>query len=234
MTALSVLLGAAPSRWTDARRRLAWTGRYVAEPDRALCVERGRERFMNDAPDRERVAQCGCGRLKVRVRGEPSVVAACHCDFCRKQSGSAFRVSSFFGEDQILEITGDSNVYNGLEIDGVGLDGNDEYGTAYHFCGTCGSTVYWVTNLIPGFLASQWGASSIPDSRHRPRSFGPSSATTGCLRSLTPSHTNTSGPCRRRCDGGAHRTRKAIRTRQNCRTGARVTPLNRAVCADVR
>ena len=100
----------------------------------------------------ERIAQCGCGRLKVRVQGEPLFVAACHCDFCQKHTGSAFRVSSFFGEDQIVEITGDPNVYNGLEIDGVGLDGSDEYGTAFHFCGTCGSTVYWITDLMPGSL----------------------------------------------------------------------------------
>ena len=39
-----------------------------------------------------------------------------HCDFCQKHTGSAFRVSSFFGEDQISENTGDPNVYKGLEI----------------------------------------------------------------------------------------------------------------------
>jgi hypothetical protein len=113
---------------------------------------------MNDAPDRERVAQCGCGRLKVRVRGEPSVVAACHCDFCQKQSGSAFRVSSFFGEDQILEITGDSNVYNGLEIDGVGIDGSDENSVSFYFCRTCGATVYWISDLMPGHVGIAVGS----------------------------------------------------------------------------
>jgi hypothetical protein len=60
---------------------------------------------MGEAHDGERIAQCGCGRLKVRVGGEPLVVARCHCDFCQEHTGSAFRVSSFFGEDQILEIT---------------------------------------------------------------------------------------------------------------------------------
>src|SRR5262245_35666902 len=97
----------------------------------------------------ERIAQCGCGRLNVRVRGEPLMVARCHCDFCQKHTGSAFRMSSIFREDQILEITGQPHVYNGLEIDGVGLDGSSENGVAYHFCGTCGSTVYWIWE--PGF-----------------------------------------------------------------------------------
>ena len=113
---------------------------------------------MDDAHDDERVAECGCGRLKVRVRGEPQFVAVCHCDFCQKQTGSAFRLSSFFADDQIVEIAGDPVVFNGLEIDGVGLDGSDEFGTTYHFCGTCGSTVYWRTDLMTGFLGIAVGS----------------------------------------------------------------------------
>jgi len=112
---------------------------------------------MGEAQPGERIAQCGCGRVQVRVGGEPRFVGACHCDFCQKQTGSAFRVSSFFADDQVLEIMGEPNVYNGLEIDGVGIDGSDEYGTAYHFCGTCGSTVYWITDLLPGFVGISVG-----------------------------------------------------------------------------
>jgi hypothetical protein len=98
----------------------------------------------------ERIAQCGCGRLQVRVRGEPLFVAACHCDFCQKQTGSVVQVVAYFGDDQILEITGASNVYNGLEIDGVGIAGSDEIGASLHFCRTCGSTVYRLVNVMPG------------------------------------------------------------------------------------
>jgi hypothetical protein len=111
----------------------------------------------------ERIAQCGCGRLKVRVRGEPLFVGACHCDFCQKHTGSAFRLSSFFGQDQIMEITGDPNTYNGLEIDGVGITGSDEYGATYYFCGTCGSTVYWLTDQIPGAYGIAVGSFVDPD-----------------------------------------------------------------------
>jgi hypothetical protein len=105
---------------------------------------------LGEAQGDERIAQCGCGRLQVRVRGQAQVVAVCHCDFCQKHTGSVFRVSSWFADDQVLEIIGDPKVYNGLEIDGVGLDGSDEVGTSYHFCGTCGSTVYWLTDLMTG------------------------------------------------------------------------------------
>ena len=84
---------------------------------------------------------------------------ACHCDFCQKHTGSAFRLSSFFGEDQIIEITGDSSTFNGLEIDGVGIAGSDEFGSTFYFCGTCGSTVYWLSDVVPRLpMASQGGS----------------------------------------------------------------------------
>jgi hypothetical protein len=38
--------------------------------------------------------------------GEPLGVARCHRDFCQTHTGSAFRVSSFFAEDQVLEEAG--------------------------------------------------------------------------------------------------------------------------------
>jgi len=111
----------------------------------------------------ERTAQCGCGRLKVRVRGEPLFVGACYCDFCQKHTGSAFRLSSFFREDQIIEITGDPSAYNGLEIDGVGIDGSDEVGCTFYFCGTCGSTVYWLSDVVPGSYGISGGSFVDPD-----------------------------------------------------------------------
>jgi hypothetical protein len=98
----------------------------------------------------ERIAQCGCGRVKVRVTGEPLFVAACHCDFCQKQTGSVVQVMSYFRGDQVVEIIGEPRVYNGLEIDGVGLAGSDEHSISLHFCGTCGSTVYRVASQMPG------------------------------------------------------------------------------------
>ena len=47
-----------------------------------------------------------------------------------------------FAAGENLEISGDTKVYNGLETDGVGNSDGD--GISYHFCMTCGSTVYWI------------------------------------------------------------------------------------------
>jgi len=95
-----------------------------------------------------RIAQCGCGRLRVEVSGEPRVVAVCHCDFCQKRTGSVFQVGAYFTEEQFVRITGDVHSYNGLEVDGVAA-ANGKSGT-YWFCPTCGSTVFW--DAGPGSL----------------------------------------------------------------------------------
>jgi hypothetical protein len=89
-----------------------------------------------------RTAQCACGRVKVTVKGEPLLVLNCHCDFCQKRSGNVFIASAHFAEEQIVGITGQTTVYNGLIVDGVGAVGVPG-GIDYHFCWTCGSTLYW-------------------------------------------------------------------------------------------
>ena len=95
-----------------------------------------------------RTGQCGCGRVQVTVEGEPVLVAACHCDFCQQRTGSPFGVQAFFSEDQRVETCGETKVYNGLEVDGI----NSAAGKPidYHFCPTCGSTVYWTVEGQPG------------------------------------------------------------------------------------
>ena len=70
------------------------------------------------------------------------LVSICHCDFCQKRTGSVFQVSAYFATEGLnAEISGETKIYNGLEIDDVGAASGDAI--SYHFCTTCGSTVYW-------------------------------------------------------------------------------------------
>ena len=87
-------------------------------------------------------ARCACGRVEVIVDGEPSQVYVCHCDFCQRRSGNVFIASASFPEDQVISITGETNCYNGLEVDGVGAQGIPG-GINYRFCAVCGSSVYF-------------------------------------------------------------------------------------------
>jgi hypothetical protein len=90
-----------------------------------------------------RTAQCGCGRVQVTVEGEPALVAACHCDFCQKRTGSAFGYQAYFSQVQCVEVSGETKIYNGIEVDGVESQAGQARTPSYHFCTTCGSTVYW-------------------------------------------------------------------------------------------
>ena len=42
-----------------------------------------------------KTGQCLCGAVRLEARGEPSTVHACHCDDCRRFSGSAFIAVNF-------------------------------------------------------------------------------------------------------------------------------------------
>jgi hypothetical protein len=79
--------------------------------------------------------------LRITVEGEPVLVFACHCDFCQKRTGSTFGVQCYFSDSQCVAVEGESRVYNGLKADGVGT--TTGHSIDYHFCVTCGSTLYW-------------------------------------------------------------------------------------------
>ena len=112
-----------------------------------------------------RTAECACGRVRVTVEGEPVLVAACHCDFCQRRTGSIVQVSAVFAEEHV-SIGGETSVFNGLEVNGVGTSNGDEI--SYNFCPTCGSTVFWrfkdrpvVAVAVGSFADSEFPAPTI-------------------------------------------------------------------------
>ena len=99
------------------------------------------------------------------VEGEPVLVAACHCDFCQRRTGSIVQVSAVFAEE-CVSIAGETSVFNGLEVNGVGTSNGDE--VSYNFCPTCGSTVFWrfkdrpvVAVAVGSFADSEFPAPTI-------------------------------------------------------------------------
>lgn len=103
----------------------------------------------------ERTATCACGQLSIRVSGEPRLVAACSCIQCQKRTGSAFGVSSYFRDRQVLEITGDSLQASRRADSGLNITG--------HFCPDCGSTVYWQGEFLKGHTGIAVGCFADPD-----------------------------------------------------------------------
>ncbi len=107
-----------------------------------------------------RHAACACGRLRVSCEGDPVRVSVCHCLECQRRTGSVFGVSARFPKDRVA-VEGTSTTWS-RPAD----SGND---VTFHFCPTCGTTVYWRLQQFPDVIAVAVGAfadSSFPSPRH--------------------------------------------------------------------
>ena len=81
-----------------------------------------------------RKATCSCGSLKVHCTGEPELVSVCHCIACQKRTGTPYGIAAFFQRENI-EVSGAYKNFRRSSDSG--------YEVVFHFCGNCGSTVFW-------------------------------------------------------------------------------------------
>ncbi len=100
-----------------------------------------------------RRATCACGALAVVCEGEPVRLSMCHCLSCKQRTGSIFGVQARFARDKVT-VTGPAHEYVRV---------GDEGGRVTHrFCPTCGTTVYWDLDAVPGFFTVAVGAFADP------------------------------------------------------------------------
>lgn len=71
---------------------------------------------------------CNCGNLRYELDGEPTRVGLCHCETCRKETGSAFSYFSVWLKEKAL-------------LNGEARSWSSKAGARY-FCPQCGSSVY--------------------------------------------------------------------------------------------
>lgn len=121
--------------------------RTVAEQDSEVGVSRPerREPMMSS----EHIASCSCGALRIRCRGEPTRRSICHCDACRRRTGSAFSFNITFGVDQVT-VEGDARTYVRRADSGRTC--------TFHFCPICGSTGFYTLEMRPGFVSVPAGS----------------------------------------------------------------------------
>lgn len=100
-----------------------------------------------------RVATCRCGQLRATCTGEPVRVSVCHCLECQKRSGSAFAVQARWPDDRV-ELAGEARAWSR-----VGESGSR---TTYRFCATCGATLAYASEAMPGVTAIPVGAFADP------------------------------------------------------------------------
>ena len=100
-----------------------------------------------------RNAICSCGQLRLTCTGEPVRISICHCLACQQRTGSVFATQARFRRDAVV-IDGNSTTFART---------GDSGGTAtFHFCPTCGSTVYWELDSAPDVIAVAVGNFADP------------------------------------------------------------------------
>lgn len=100
-----------------------------------------------------RRAACSCGALSVETDGDPVRISVCHCLNCQRRSGSAFAVQARFPRDR-ARVSGPSTAYV--------LTGDSGAQATFHFCPTCGATVYYEIGAMPDMIAIPVGAFADP------------------------------------------------------------------------
>jgi hypothetical protein len=98
-------------------------------------------------------ASCGCGRLRATASGPPLWVSVCHCLACQQRTGGVFGVQARFKRSQVT-ITGESRQWERISDDGDSR--------VFHFCPTCGATVYYGMPSEADLVAIPVGAFADP------------------------------------------------------------------------
>ncbi|PZW45128.1 hypothetical protein C8P66_112145 [Humitalea rosea] len=71
---------------------------------------------------------CNCGALRLEARGAPKRVGLCHCQTCRRQSGSAYSAFVVWDRDRVT-ISGPAHMWRAAT-------------EQRHFCPNCGAPVF--------------------------------------------------------------------------------------------
>lgn len=120
--------------------------------------------------------RCLCGRVAYQYCGEVGPASYCHCEDCRRCTGSAFNIGLRFASARFRIISGDPKGFTKLADSGNEL--------TRHFCPDCGSPIFTSSPRHPGWVyvkagslddpaivkpeRQSWTASAVPWSRIDP------------------------------------------------------------------
>lgn len=92
---------------------------------------------------------CHCGAVTFEVNAQPVRMAQCHCNACRRTTGTGHAVQAFFKRENI-KISGDTKTHQSP---------SDASSTrTRHFCPTCGSRLFAENDKNPAIIGITAGA----------------------------------------------------------------------------
>lgn len=100
-----------------------------------------------------RCASCSCGSLTVTTNEDPVRISICHCLSCQRRTGSVFGEQARFRSSEVV-IEGRSETWTRTADSGNRI--------TFHFCPTCGSTVFYRLDQEPDLIAIPVGAFADP------------------------------------------------------------------------
>jgi hypothetical protein len=77
---------------------------------------------------------CLCGAIRYEVRGDPIRIVNCHCDDCRRATGSSFGTYVFVNEGDLAILQGTPKSYEHANDIGATM--------TKQFCGNCGTQLF--------------------------------------------------------------------------------------------
>ena len=95
---------------------------------------------------------CSCGAVRFAIN-DYLYVLMCHCDACKKRTGSAYGLSVM--TDTQAELVGETKTYT--------RSGESGKPVHYEFCPQCGTTVRWKVAIVPNRQVFALGAFDEPD-----------------------------------------------------------------------
>ncbi|WP_241212054.1 MULTISPECIES: GFA family protein [Sphingomonas] len=91
--------------------------------------------------------------MRATCTGEPVRVSVCHCLECQKRSGSAFAVQARWPDAQVA-LAGEFRTWT--------QQGDSGAVARFRFCPTCGATLVYASEGMPGLTAVAVGAFADP------------------------------------------------------------------------
>lgn len=92
--------------------------------------------------------QCLCGSVKYTISSEPVYMGQCHCDDCRRSTGTGHSSNAFFKRLDV-EIEGEISKYESMTESGSTI-------TRY-FCPKCGSRLFGMSDVATDIMSVSAG-----------------------------------------------------------------------------
>jgi len=92
--------------------------------------------------------KCLCGNVSYQCHSEPKAIFNCHCEDCRRATGSVFGTNLFVSESEV-EISGEVSSYSHISDSGSTM--------TKRFCSNCGSLLFGSNSAQPNVVSIRAG-----------------------------------------------------------------------------